>query len=52
MNQVKISSYSSAKSVMVGEGKQNLLMINNYPVTRAEKDQYVATASVSNIAAG
>lgn len=35
---------------MIGEGKQNLLTISNYPVTRAEKDQYVPTALVPNIA--
>ena len=37
MTQAKISSYSSAKSIMVGVGKQNLLMINNKPVTMVER---------------
>ena len=35
---------------MVAVGTQNVLRINNYPVTRAEKDQYVPTAVVPNIA--
>ena len=48
----KISSYSSVKSIMVNNGTKNVLFINNYPVTRLEKDQYVPTASVPNIAAG
>ena len=49
MTQAKISSYSSAKSIMVGVGKQNLLMTNNKPVTMAERYQYVPTAMVPNI---
>ena len=35
---------------MVNNGTKNVLYINNKPVTRAEKDQYVATAMVPNIA--
>lgn len=52
MTEDKISSYSSVKSIMVNNGTKNVLFINNYPVTRLEKDQYVPTASVPNIAAG
>ena len=35
---------------MADVGSRNVLYINNYPVTRLEKDQYVPTASVPNIA--
>ena len=35
---------------MADVGSRNVLYIGNYPVTRAEKDQYVPTASVPNIA--
>ena len=51
MTAAKIGTYSSARSIMVALGTQNVLRINNYPVTRAEKDQYVPTAMVPNIAA-
>lgn len=47
----KIMSYSSCKSIMVVNGTKNVLYINNNPVTRAEKDQYVPTSIVPNIAA-
>ena len=50
MTQLKIVSYSSAKTIMADVGSRNVLYIGNYPVTRAEKDQYVPTASVPNIA--
>ena len=46
----KISSYSSARNIMVSHGTKNVLYINNYPVTRLEKEQYVPTANVPNIA--
>lgn len=36
---------------MADVGSRNVLYINTYPVTRLEKDQYVPTASVPNIAA-
>ena len=36
---------------MVNFGSKNVLYINNFPVTRTEKEQYVATAAVPNIAA-
>jgi len=36
---------------MVAQGPKNVLYINNNPVTRAEKDQYVPTSIVPNIAA-
>ena len=52
MTEAKISTYSSARSIMVNNGTKNVLYINNKPVTRAEKDQYVATAMVPNIANG
>ena len=52
ITEAKISSYSSARSIMVNNGTKNVLYINNFPVTRAERDQYVATAIVPNIAAG
>ena len=35
---------------MADVGSRNVLYIANSPVTRAEKDQYVPTASVPNIA--
>lgn len=36
---------------MADVGSRNVLYIANYPSTRAEKDQYVPTAMVPNIAA-
>jgi len=36
---------------MVNFGSKNVLYINNFPVTRVEKEQYVPTALVPNIAA-
>jgi len=51
ITEAKISSYSSARSIMVNNGTKNVLYINNKPVTRAEKDQYVPTSIVPNIAA-
>lgn len=50
ITEAKISSYSSARSIMVALGTQNVLRINNYPVTRTEKEQYVPTSTVPNIA--
>ena len=38
MTEAKISTYSSARSIMVNNGTKNVLYINNKPVTRAEKD--------------
>jgi len=51
ITETKISSYSSAKSIMVNFGSKNTLYINNFPVTRTEKEQYVPTSIVPNIAA-
>ena len=51
MIETKISSYSSAKSIMVSFGSNNVLYINNKPVTMLEKQQYVPTALVPNVAA-
>lgn len=48
----KISSYSSARNIMVSHGTKNVLYISNYPVTMVEKSQYVPTALIPNIAAG
>ena len=48
----KISSYSSAKSIMVNNGTKNVLYINSKPLTIAEKSQYVPTALVPNIGTG
>ena len=36
---------------MVNFGSKNVLYINNFPVTRIEKEQYVPAALVPNIAA-
>ena len=50
ITETKITSYSSARSMMVNYGVKNVLYINNYPMTRTEREQYVPTSLVPNIA--
>ena len=52
MTEPKITTYSSAKSIMVTNNGLNTLYINNKPITMQEKQQYVATAMVPNIGMG
>lgn len=50
MTESKITSYSSARNIMVTNTGMNTLYINNKPITMQERQQYVATASIPNIA--